>query len=107
MVVGGGEHQVIENYLNETTIWKRVTGLNEYGEPVTESKEIKIVPWEGGHKLVRDAQGREVVSVARTKCVEPVQVGDLLQYEGRDWPVLASNSYSFFNGVRSHREVAV
>ena len=50
---------MIEGYLNQRAVWKRVVRLNEYGEPVTKQKKIKV-RWEGKRRLVRDNQGREV-----------------------------------------------
>jgi hypothetical protein len=53
---------MITGYLNQTAIWHYVTGQNEYGEPAFGSKSIKV-RWEG-KRLVRDNEGREVVSEA-------------------------------------------
>ena len=97
---------MIQDYLNQIATWKRVTGQNMYGEPKTEEKEIKV-RWEGKRRLVRDNKGREVVSEARVFCVEPVKPGDLLEYAGREWPVIAVSTVPGLDGSESHREVAV
>ena len=97
---------MIRNYLNQTATWKRVIGQNMYGEPETEEKEIKV-RWEGKRRLVRDNEGREVVSEARVFCVEPVKPGDLLEYAGREWPVIAVSTVPGLDGSESHRECAV
>ncbi|HHV98599.1 MAG TPA: hypothetical protein GXX36_03340 [Clostridiaceae bacterium] len=57
--------------------------------------------------MVRDKEGREVVSEARVFCTEPIQPGDLLEYGGMEWPVLAVSTIPDLNGKESHREVAV
>lgn len=97
---------MIEDYLNQTATWHYVTGMNEYGEPSTSSKSIKV-RWEGKRRLVRDNQGREVVSEARVFCVEAVQAGDELEHGGRRWPVIAVSTVPGLDGVVNHREVAV
>jgi hypothetical protein len=97
---------MIEGYLNQRAVWKRKTGQNEYGEPETSSKSIKV-RWEGKRRLVRDNEGREVVSEARVFCVEPVKPGDILEHGGREWPVIAVSTIPGLDGSESHRECAV
>ena len=97
---------MIKGYLNQTATWHCATGQNEYGEPVTSSKTIKV-RWEGKRRLVRDNQGREVVSEARVFCVEPVKPGDILEHGGREWPVIAVTTVPDLSGKEAHREVAV
>ena len=97
---------MIKDYLNQTATWHCVTGKNEYGEPVTSSKIIKV-RWEGKRRLVRDNEGREVVSEARVFCIEPVKPGDKLEYAGREWPVIAVSTVPDLSGIDSHRECAV
>jgi len=97
---------MIQDYLNQTATWKRVIGQNMYGEPETEEKEIKV-RWEGKRRLVRDNEGREVVSEARVFCIEPVKPGDILKYEDRDWPVISVSIVPGLDGSENHREVAV
>jgi hypothetical protein len=97
---------MIQGYLNQTATWHCVTGQNEYGEPSTSSKSIKV-RWEGKRRLVRDNEGREVVSEARVFCVEPVKPGDILEHGGREWPVIAVSTIPGLDGIDSHRECAV
>ena len=98
---------MIKGYLNQTATWHYTTGqMNEYGEPETSSKSINV-RWEGKRRLVRDNEGREVVSEARVFCVEPVQPGDLLKYADREWPVIAVSIVPGLDGKEAHREVAV
>jgi hypothetical protein len=97
---------MIRNYLNQTATWKRVIGQNMYGEPETEEKTIKV-RWEGKRRLVRDNQGREVVSEARVFCTEAVKPGDELEINGRRWPVIAVSTVPDLSGKEAHREVAL
>jgi hypothetical protein len=98
---------MIQGYLNQTATWHYTTGqMNEYGEPVTSSKTIKV-RWEGKRRLVRDNEGREVVSEARVFCIEAVKPGDILEHGGREWPVIAVSTVPGLDGSESHREAAV
>jgi hypothetical protein len=97
---------MIGDYLNQTATWHRVTGQDGYGEPTYESKTIPV-RWEGKRRLVRDKEGREVVSEARVFCTAPVQEGDLLEYAGRKWPVITVASVPGLDGATNHHEVAL
>ena len=97
---------MIEGYLNQRAVWKRKIGSNEYGEPVKKQKTISV-RWEGKRRLVRDNQGREVVSEARVFCIEAVKPGDKLEFDGRSWPVIAVSTVPGLDGKESHRECAV
>ena len=97
---------MIKDYLNQTATWHYVTGKNSYGEPTFSSKSIKV-RWEGKRRLVRDNQGREVVSEARVFCMEPVKPGDILEHGGREWPVIAVSTVPDLDGKESHREAAI
>ena len=97
---------MIQDYLNQIATWKRVVGQNMYGEPETKEKGIKV-RWEGKRRLVRNNEGREVVSEARVFCVEPVKPGDILEHGGREWPVIAVSTVPDLGGIDSHRECAV
>jgi len=97
---------MIKGYLNQSAIWYYVTGQNEYGEPQTSSKTIKV-RWEGKRRLVRDNEGREVISDARVFCTEAVKPGDELEFGGRRWPVIAVTTVPDLSGKEAHREVAV
>ena len=97
---------MITGYLNQTAIWHYVTGMNEYGEPSTSSKTIKV-RWEGKRRMVRNNEGREVVSEARVFCTDHVKPGDELEFDGRRWPVIAVSTVPGLDGKEAHREVAV
>ncbi len=98
---------MIRNYLNQAATWHYITGqLNEYGEPAFGSKSIKV-RWEGKRRLVRDNEGREVVSEARVFCTDLVKPGDELEFDGRRWPVIAVSTVPGLDGKESHRECAV
>jgi len=97
---------VIENKLSQTVTWKQVTGVNAYGENTTSSSTI-AVRWEGRRRLVRDTQGREVISEARIFTLAAISPGDLLTYGGRDWPVISVSESRDMAGALLFYEVAL
>lgn len=97
---------MIKAYLNQKAVWHRVIERNEYGEPITKARRIRL-RWEGKRRLVRSVDGREVISEARVFCMALVCVGDRLEYGGRVWPVIAVSVVPGLDGRESHREVAL
>jgi len=95
---------MIEGYLNQRAVWKRKIGSNEYGEPVTKQKTIKV-RWEDVQELFMGDDGQETVSNAKVLCAENVQKGDLLEYSGRSWPVRKVSAIPWLDGSVTHREV--
>jgi len=98
---------MIQGYLNQTATWHKVIGQNEYSEPIFADPVTIKVRWEGKRRLVRDNEGREVVSEARVFCTEAVKPGDELEYDGRSWPVIAVSVVPGLDGSEQFREVAV
>ncbi len=97
---------MICDYLNQTANWHRTVSQDKYGKPITQCRTIRV-RWEGKRRQVRDREGREVVSEARVFCTAPVSAGDLLEYGGRKWPVIAVSIVPGLDGATSHREVAL
>jgi hypothetical protein len=69
---------MIEDYCNQTAVWKHVIDSNAYNEPVYGApvsikcrKEQKI-------RLVRNKNGEQVVSDTRLYTTFPVQIDDLI-----------------------------
>ncbi|MDQ7794146.1 MAG: hypothetical protein RDU89_07000 [bacterium] len=95
------------SYLNQTAVWKRMISPDGYPpQPEAPGTSIKV-RWEARRRLVRNAQGQEVVSEARVFCLEAVQPGDVLSYGGRDWPIIAVSEVTDLGGAVAHREIAV
>lgn len=97
----------IRSYLNQTAVWKEHTGYNSNGEATFSTQSNIAVRWESGCRLVLNKEGHEVTSQATVFCVEKVKAGDVLNFDGRDWPVITVFSIPSLGGLESHREVAV
>ena len=98
---------MIRGYLNQNARWKKLISKDGYPpQPEEPGTEIKV-RWEAKRRLVRNAQGVEVVSEARVFCVEDIKPGDVLEYGGRDWPVIAVSETPGLDGKTMFREAAV
>jgi hypothetical protein len=82
--------------------------LSEDGYPPQPGQPTPIkVRWEAKRRLVRNQQGQEVVSEARVFCVDDVNPGDVLEYSGRDWPVITVSDAVDLDGQVQYKELAV
>jgi hypothetical protein len=60
---------------------------------------------EDSHRLVRDAQGEQVISQMYVMTAAPVDLGDIIVWQGREWPVLTVDVITGVMGEELHREV--
>lgn len=96
---------MIENYLNQTATWQVKTGNNSYGEPTYSVAADISCRFEGKHRLVRSAEGVQVVSEATLYCTEAVKANDLITIGGREYVVLSVADQPRLDGAINHREV--
>lgn len=97
---------MLEHYANNVVTWKTATGQNEYGEPITTSSPIKC-RLEPRRRLVRNAQGQEVVSEIALYTQAAVRPGDLITVDSVDYPVIAVTTEYDLSGAEAFREVAL
>lgn len=97
---------IITGYLNQTAKHKTMTSADGYPPQPGTGADIAC-RWEAKRRQVRDREGLEVVSEARVFCVADVKPGDVLEYDGRDWPVITVSEAVGLDGATMFREVAV
>lgn len=97
---------MIGDYCNQSVTWRHVTSRDEFNDPNYADQPIKV-RWEAKRRLVRNAQGDQVVSEARVYTQAAVEPGDVLVYAGREWPVIAVGHATGLDGTELFREVAV
>lgn len=98
---------MIGDYLNQTAFWRHVTGRDDFNDPAYAADQPITVRWEARRRLVRNAQGDQVVSEARVFTEASVEPGDVLVYGSREWPVIAVGQVVGLDGAEIGREVAV
>jgi len=88
-------------YLTQDIQWSQMNGSDNYGKP-TYSTAVTIKGRKlGKQKLVKDLEGREIVSDTTVIVVEGVSTGDLI--DGRE--VLAVEDVVTYAGLTPYREV--
>lgn len=89
--------------------WRRRIGVSDEGVPVYEppcpeaAPEIRV-RMEYGRRLVRDARGEALLSEMSFLTRAPVGPGDIIVYDGREWPVMAARVICGLDGEELHRE---
>ena len=91
---------MLSNYANQSLTWKHAGALNEYAEPTYATKTITGRK-ETGFKLIRNAQGQEIVSSAKVFTESAVEANDLI--DGK--LVIAVTSQVNLNGSVEFYEV--
>lgn len=99
---------MIEAYLNQLTTHRRRTAVAFNGDQTF--VEIPNVPcrWEQSRRLVRNAQGEQVVSEASVLTQAAITTGDeLVDGAGRAWPVISVSDNPDLDGNSMFVEVAL
>lgn len=86
-------------YMTQTCTWKAKTGVNDYGEATFAASATINCRWQGKRKLVRDAQGREIISEQQCLTLSAVGLGDTLTYDGSEYPVITVERQPFIDGT--------
>lgn len=94
---------MIEGYLHQTATLKRPTALAADGSRTYTSVSITC-RMEPRMRLMTNQKGEQVTSSARLFTIEEVRIGDVIEYDGRDWPVIAAHEQWGMDTV-SHWEV--
>jgi hypothetical protein len=94
---------MIEAYLNQNIILKTVTSINEYNEPIFTTSTIKA-RLEYDRTMVKNEKGEEVVSEARLFTVNQIKADDVINYDGKDYPIISVANMVGLEGNLSHYE---
>jgi hypothetical protein len=94
---------MIDLYLNQNITLKIETSVNEYNEPVFTLSTIKA-RFEYDRTMVKNKEGEEVVSEAKLFTLTPVKVDDVINYDGKDYPIISVANMVNLEGELSHYE---
>lgn len=96
---------MIDTYTNQRAMWRKRTAVQPNGTPLY-AKDVSIpVRFEYKRRVVRDVSGEASVSEAFCMTTAPVEPGDILVYDGREWLARSLNKVFNFLGIEVHREV--
>lgn len=96
---------MIGHLLNQFALHYAKAGVNEYNEPTFGPPLTINVRFEQAQKLVKDESGQDVISEARLYSESPINLGDKIGYNGREWIVLSVKSSPDFSGTVHFWEV--
>ncbi len=100
---------MIDAYCGTRAGWRRRVGPSDEGVPIYEpappgKPETIWIKLTLGGRLVRDAQGEELLSETVFLTESPVEPGDIVELRGREWPVPAVQLVLALDGGELHRE---
>jgi len=94
---------IIDGFLQQTATLKRSTGPNAYGEQGHAAGVTVNVRWFYQNEMVRNDEGREVVSSAHISLKDSITTQDLVTDEnGRDREVITVRKNRDVDGIFSH-----
>lgn len=96
---------MLSDYANQSITWKRRTGQDDRGTPRYEEPAVIRGRFQHKRRMIRNANGEEVVSEAFVMTEAHVRTGDILGWDGRDWPVVSVSTVPGLMGEELHREV--
>lgn len=101
---------MFEVYQNQDIGWRQRIDIKDNGTPIydppspEEPKSIKANV-KFTRRLIRNAQGEQVISEALVISSEKINDGDILEIFGREWPVQKCTPITGLTGNELHREV--
>jgi hypothetical protein len=98
---------MIEDYLNQTVMWSEKTGKNQYNEPEYAAPIAIDGRFEYKRKLVRNAEGEQVVSEAQLFTTEKVKSGDKLNHDSTDFIIITAGGQPGLSGDIEFYEAAI
>jgi hypothetical protein len=95
---------MIDLYCNQNITLKSKASVNEYNESTYTTSTIKG-RFEYNRKLVRNAQGEQVISEAMLYSITAIKLDDVITYDSIDWNVISVANVVDLGGAISHYEV--
>lgn len=96
---------MFETYANQTLVWKHRQGVRDDGMTLYADEKPIRARAEYHRTLVRDKNGDQVVSEALVMTKAGVTPGDVIVWDGREWPVQTVAVQYGLMGEEMHREV--
>jgi len=101
---------LLELFAMQDIGWRHRTGIKDNGAAIyspaaPEDPTIIKGRVEASRRLVRNEKGEQVISQAYVMTTASVELGDVLVWQGREWPVLTVDIATGLLGAELHREV--
>lgn len=90
--------------------WRRRTGIKDNGAAIyspaaPEDPTVIKGRVESSRRLVRNEKGEQVISQAYVMTTALIELGDMVVWQGREWPVLTVDIETDLMGKELHREI--
>jgi hypothetical protein len=95
---------MIGNYANQSVTLKSVSSIDEYGQATYATPTI-AARYEYSRKIVKDGNGKDVISEARCFTATAVKPDDVITFDGKDWIVISVSNIYNLEGVLKWYEV--
>jgi len=90
---------MIAAYLKDTMTWRKSGGRDQWGTSAARTDVATAARVNWHNKMIRDMEGREVVSSGSIYVKERPAIDDLFTIEGRDHPILNIHEKKAFSAV--------
>lgn len=97
---------MLNEYMNQIVTVKVVKGKDEYGDLITETKQIKG-RLQFKHKIVVNQEGQQVTSSATLYTKENLKLSDYIVYNDKEFKIIAISEIVNLNGEIEFREVYI
>jgi uncharacterized Zn finger protein len=97
---------MLNEYMNQVVKVKKIVGKDEYGDLITETKDIKG-RLQFKHKIVVNQEGQQVTSSATLYTKENLKLSDYIVYNDKEFKIITISEIVNLNGEIEFREVYV
>lgn len=95
---------MISSYLNQTVSHQTKTGVDEYNQPTFSTAVDIPAKYEYSRKEVLNREGERVISESVCFTTAEVKSGDIITFDGINWPVIIATPERGLGGEVDHYE---
>lgn len=89
---------MLDMYANQKIKWLQKTGINDYNEPIFAKEKYINARISYNRSVITDIQGKSIVSNATLYTNTPIEVGDTITYDNKNWEIKEVHSVAGLNG---------
>lgn len=93
--------------LNQSVLWMRKVGQDHYGEDRFDEPKPICCRVSFNNRLVINDKGEQVTSGAEITVLDPVEIGDRITLESREFVVIDVSKPRHFDGSENRRKVYI
>lgn len=90
---------MIDRYTNQTVSYKGTSTQDEYCQTAYVTTVNMLCRYEYDRKIVKNKEGKEVISEARCFTKTAVKPDDVITFDSKDWPIISVKNEVDLNGT--------